>query len=194
MDNVRLPLDIAGYSHQDGQNERAPRWIRLAFAAKGKTGSDPFVWRRTTAPVLPAPLCIAQASLLTGQANRQSGSRLRRRNIMDLFESFQPGRRYRRPVDPRRGLPGNSAHRILRLKKGAEPMSRIRLRMIALRSAMRQMLRMPLSSLLNTVGDYFAASFPLACIPCCSTLIRCWASCHSKIRSHGILENYGPPR
>ena len=40
-------------------------------------------------------------------------------------------------------------------------MNSIRLRMIALRSAMQQMLRMPLSSLLNTIVIGIAASFPL---------------------------------
>lgn len=117
MDNVRLPLDIAGYSHQDGQKRARAALDRVGLLPKEKL--DPIHLSGGEQQ----RLCIARAivgrpSILLADEPTGNLDHAYAEDIMDLFESFnQVGVTVVLSTHDE-GFLKQRPHRILRLKQG----------------------------------------------------------------------------
>lgn len=117
MDNVRLPLDIAGYSHQDGQKRARAALDRVGLLSKEKL--DPIHLSGGEQQ----RLCIARAivgrpSILLADEPTGNLDHAYAEDIMDLFESFnQVGVTVVLSTHDE-GFLKQRPHRILRLKQG----------------------------------------------------------------------------
>jgi cell division transport system ATP-binding protein len=117
MDNVRLPLDIAGYSHQDGQKRARAALDRVGLLPKEKLNPIHLSGGEQQR------LCIARAivhrpSILLADEPTGNLDHAYAEDIMDLFESFnQVGVTVVLSTHDE-GFLKQRPHRILRLKQG----------------------------------------------------------------------------
>ena len=117
MDNVRLPLDIAGYSHQDGQKRARAALDRVGLLPKERLNPIHLSGGEQQR------LCIARAivhrpSILLADEPTGNLDHAYAEDIMDLFESFnQVGVTVVLSTHDE-GFLKQRPHRILRLKQG----------------------------------------------------------------------------